>query len=368
MLFDPSSKRTPGVKRAISVNDLIPLLSSVSCENALMLIGTFEMTSDWRVAVTTISLGSTSTVFFFLSGAAVCAFAAVARKIVIAKGAARIIPRVSTVRKAFIARPPIRCSMIVITVADLGQGVAASPASLRRYQAARLGHNSTKSGDALDVVSKHWMIWHHRGENSMPKIEPMMLKSTSVAPPGSSRRGFLAGLGGAAVGISLTGLAGCGPRGKSINFYNWDTYIGKTTLADFQKASGIKVKMSLFANNDELFAKLRGGNQGYDVIVPTNDFVERMVDANMLLPLNHAGIPNFKNIAPNFQDADFDHGRRFSMPYTWLVLGIGYRKSKSRWRSGQLEMGVQFGSLQGPHRIARRSRRPVPPCPQISGQ
>ena len=117
-------------------------------------------------------------------------------------------------------------------------------------------------------------------------------------------------MGGAAVGISLTGLAGCGPRGKSINFYNWDTYIGKTTLADFQKASGVKVKMSLFANNDELFAKLRGGNQGYDVIVPTNDFVERMVDANMLLPLNHAGIPNFKNIAPNFQDADFDHGRQ----------------------------------------------------------
>lgn len=161
----------------------------------------------------------------------------------------------------------------------------------------------------------------------MPEIQRMMLRS-SVVPPGSSRRGFLAGLGGAAVGISLSGLAGCSSHGKSINFYNWDTYIGKTTLADFQKASGIKVKMSLFANNDELFAKLRGGNQGYDVIVPTNDFVERMVDANMLLPLNHSRIPNFKNIAPNFQDADFDRGRRFSMPYTWLVLGIGYRKSK----------------------------------------
>ena len=143
-----------------------------------------------------------------------------------------------------------------------------------------------------------------------------------------SRRGFLAGLGSAAVGLSLTGLSGCGPRGKSLNFYNWDTYIGETTLADFQKQTGVKVKMSLFANNDELFAKLRGGNQGYDVIVPTNDFVERMVVADMLLPLDHSKLPNFKNIAPNFQNVDFDKGRRFSMPYTWLVLGLGYRKSK----------------------------------------
>lgn len=143
-----------------------------------------------------------------------------------------------------------------------------------------------------------------------------------------SRRGFLAGVGGTAVGISLTGLSGCTPRGKSVNFYNWDTYIGKTTLADFQKESGVKVKMSLFANNDELFAKMRGGNQGYDVIVPTNDFVERMVVADMLIPLDRSKLPNFKNISPSFQNVDFDPDRKYSMPYTWLVLGIGYRKSK----------------------------------------
>lgn len=141
----------------------------------------------------------------------------------------------------------------------------------------------------------------------------------------ASRRGFLAGVGAAAVGLTLTG---CGERGKSINFYNWDTYIGATTLKDFKAASGIGVNMSLFASNDELFAKLRGGNQGYDVIVPTNDFVQRMVAADMLLPLDHAKIPNLKNIAPDFQNPSFDHGRTYSMPYTWLVLGIGYRKSK----------------------------------------
>jgi spermidine/putrescine transport system substrate-binding protein len=114
-----------------------------------------------------------------------------------------------------------------------------------------------------------------------------------------------------------------------LNFYNWDTYIGETTLEDFKGASGVDVNMTLFASNDELFAKLKAGNQGYDVIVPSNDFVERMAAADMLMPLDHAQIPNFeKNIAPEFKDVPYDPKRKHSMPYTWLTLGIGYRKSK----------------------------------------
>lgn len=144
-----------------------------------------------------------------------------------------------------------------------------------------------------------------------------------------SRRGFLAGLGAAAVGISFGGLGGCKRAAKGqLNFYNWDTYVGKDTLSGFEKESGVHVNMSLYSNNDELFAKLRGGNPGYDVVVPSNDFVQRMAKANMLMPLDHAKIPNIKNIAPQFADPPFDPGRKFAMPYTWLVLGIGYRKSK----------------------------------------
>ena len=116
------------------------------------------------------------------------------------------------------------------------------------------------------------------------------------------RRSLLQGLGAAAIGITFTGaLAGCEKKeaGKAstgeepkLNFYNWDTYIGETTLDDFKKAAGIDVNMSLFATNDELFAKLRAGNPGFDVIVPSNDFVERMVQADMLMPLDHAKIPH----------------------------------------------------------------------------
>lgn len=150
-----------------------------------------------------------------------------------------------------------------------------------------------------------------------------------------SRRGLLGSLGVAAIGFTLHGCGqsgGKGEGGDKLNFYTWDTYIGETTLSDFQNKTGIKVQTSYFATNDELFAKLKAGNPGYDVIVPSNEFVTRMRGTspaeNMLMPLDLAKIPNLKNIAPEFLGQDYDPAPKHSVPYTWLVLGIGYRKSR----------------------------------------
>jgi len=144
-----------------------------------------------------------------------------------------------------------------------------------------------------------------------------------------SRRKFLASAaaGAAAVGISFKLPKGAMAADGKVNFYNWDTYIGENTISEFEGSSGIEVQYDLFADNDELFAKLRGGNPGYDVIVPTNDYVERMIVADMLMELDHARIPNMANIDENFLDPSFDPGRKFSLPYMWGTIGIGYRKS-----------------------------------------
>src|ERR1700740_3028522 len=96
-------------------------------------------------------------------------------------------------------------------------------------------------------------------------------------PEGRSRRSLLAGMGVAAAAFSLDSCAAHGPLGANgeeqrLNFYNWDTYTGRSTLADFKAATGVAVKMSLFSTNDELFSKLRAGNPGFDVIVPTNNY------------------------------------------------------------------------------------------------
>jgi spermidine/putrescine transport system substrate-binding protein len=143
-----------------------------------------------------------------------------------------------------------------------------------------------------------------------------------------SRRAFLQGTGALAVGLSFLPRHSLAEEEKKLNFYNWDTYIGETTLADFEKATGIETKMDLYADNDELFAKLKAGNPGYDVIVPTNDTLERMIKANMVIELDHSKIPNMANIDEPFKDAKFDPGRKHSIPYMWGTLGIGYRKSK----------------------------------------
>ncbi len=143
-----------------------------------------------------------------------------------------------------------------------------------------------------------------------------------------NRRSLLKGTGAMAVGLTFLPRFSLAEEEKKLNFYNWDTYIGETSLDDFNQATGIEVKMDLFADNDELFAKLKGGNPGYDVIVPTNDMLERMIKANMVIPLDHSKIPNMANIDKTFLDAQFDPGRKFSLPYMWGTFGIGYRKSK----------------------------------------
>jgi len=143
-----------------------------------------------------------------------------------------------------------------------------------------------------------------------------------------SRRQFVQGA--AAVGISVTAMPSFASADEEakLNLYNWDTYIGETTLEDFKAATGIEVKMDLFADNDELFAKLRAGNPGYDIIVPSNDYVARMIAADMLEEIDHSKVPNIKNLYPRFMNPAFDPERKFSLPYMWGTIGIGYRKSK----------------------------------------
>ena len=142
----------------------------------------------------------------------------------------------------------------------------------------------------------------------------------------TSRRRFLCGTVTAAAILPPLGRFAWA-QGQQVNVYNWDTYIGETTLEDFTEATGITVRYDLFASNEEVFAKLREGNPGYDVIFPSNDYVERMIEADMLVPLDHAKIPNVANVDPAFADPAFDPGLKYSMPYFWGTVGLGYRAS-----------------------------------------
>ena len=147
-----------------------------------------------------------------------------------------------------------------------------------------------------------------------------------VASPLSAitRRRALQGLGTAAIALTL---GGCG-ESDSLNFANLENYLGETTLDDFREATGIDVSLSVIASEDALFAQLRGGTSVPDVLMASNRMTERLVAAHLLAPLNHARLPSLRNVDPRFADPPYDRGLIYSVPFTWQVYGIGYRKSK----------------------------------------
>ena len=121
----------------------------------------------------------------------------------------------------------------------------------------------------------------------------------------------------------------------SINVYNWGEYIpdgseeGVLNLnAEFTKLTGITVNYSTYATNEELYAKLKGGGSTYDIIIPSDYMISRMIKENMLEPLDKSNIPNFANIMDKFKSSEYDPSSKYSVPYTWGTVGIIYNVQK----------------------------------------
>ena len=117
----------------------------------------------------------------------------------------------------------------------------------------------------------------------------------------------------------------------SINVYNWGEYIANGTEygmldvnAEFEALTGIKVNYTTYSTNEELYAKLKGGAGDYDIIIPSDYMVSRMIKEDMLSPLDYSLIPNSKNIMESFKNAAYDEGDVYSVPYMWGTDGIVY--------------------------------------------
>lgn len=119
--------------------------------------------------------------------------------------------------------------------------------------------------------------------------------------------------------------------GISINVYNWGEYISdgsdEGTLnvnAEFTKLTGIKVNYTNYATNEELYAKLKGGGASYDIIIPSDYMISRMIKEEMILPLDMNNIPNYKYIGEAYKNQAFDPENEYSVPYFWGTVGIIY--------------------------------------------
>lgn len=122
-------------------------------------------------------------------------------------------------------------------------------------------------------------------------------------------------------------------QGMSINVHNWGEYIsdgsddGMNVLSEFEALTGIKVNYTTFATNEELYARLKSGGATYDVVIPSDYAIARMVNEEMLLPLDMDNIPNFKYVSDSFVRPLYDPQGLYSVPYTWGTVGVIYNKA-----------------------------------------
>lgn len=128
--------------------------------------------------------------------------------------------------------------------------------------------------------------------------------------------------------LILTGCAGGGGKSENVvNVYNWGEYMDKTILEDFEKETGIKVKYDTFVTNEDLYVKMKKGGDAYDVIVPSDYMIERMIKENLIQPLDKSKISTLDNINPDLMNAPYDPESKYSVPFLWGTLGIVYNKN-----------------------------------------
>ncbi len=119
-------------------------------------------------------------------------------------------------------------------------------------------------------------------------------------------------------------------KNVTLNVYNWGEYISNgadesvDVVAVFEQLTGIQVNYTTFDSNESMYAKLKSGAANYDVIVPSDYMVAKMINEEMLLPLNYGNIPNFQRIDEAYRNADYDPENAYSVPYMLCTTGIIY--------------------------------------------
>jgi len=113
-----------------------------------------------------------------------------------------------------------------------------------------------------------------------------------------------------------------------LSVYNWANYIGKETIASFEKEFHVRVAYDNFSNNEELLAKLQAGAQNFDVIVPSDYMVETMRELNLLAPLDHKQLSHFDNLDPQYLNQSYDPQNQYSVPYHIGIVGLAVNTKK----------------------------------------
>ena len=121
------------------------------------------------------------------------------------------------------------------------------------------------------------------------------------------------------------GSNGSGKR--VVNVCSWGEYIDEDLIYKFEDETGIKVNYQTAESNEALYSLLKTGAGDYDVIVPSDYMIARLIDEGMLAELNYDNIPNYEKIGEQYKSLSFDPENKYTVPYTWGTLGIIYNST-----------------------------------------
>ena len=137
---------------------------------------------------------------------------------------------------------------------------------------------------------------------------------------------------GFAVALAVTALlvsTSCGPPApKTLHVYTWADYVKPELVKRFEQEHHCRIVIDTFDSNESMYAKLKAGASGYDVITPSSYQVAIMAQQGMLLDLDHSQLPNLAHVDPEYLRIAIDPGMVHSVPYMLTNTGIAYLKSK----------------------------------------
>ena len=131
----------------------------------------------------------------------------------------------------------------------------------------------------------------------------------------------------AVVALLLSILPACGGGREVVNVYNWGEYIDEEVLEQFEKDTGIKVNYKTFETNEQLYSVLKQGGVSYDVIIPSDYMVSRLINEGMLEKINMDNIHNLTYIDESLIGMEYDPTGEYSVPYMTGTVGIITRGS-----------------------------------------
>lgn len=126
----------------------------------------------------------------------------------------------------------------------------------------------------------------------------------------------------ALTGLALFATVSAAQAEGELNIYNWGNYTSPELIKKFEDTYKVKVTITDYDSNDTAIAKIRAGGHGFDIVVPSANFVPIYVGEGLLEETKPNSMENFKNIDPRWVDVQFDKGRSYTVPWQWGTTGI----------------------------------------------